>query len=103
MGDRIPWLSALESLAKVASAAGLFAYLLTRGGVRPIAATTLTLAHLLVLSCVMPTSAELVFMTAITLGTCSYAVLAVDRLWLRAGIVAGCFITFGLLLVQASV
>ncbi len=93
----------LDVLAKVAAAAGLFAYLLNRGGVRPIAATTITLAHLLALSCVMPTSAELVFVTAIALGTCSYAVLAVDWPLLRAGIVAGCFIAFGLLLAQASV
>jgi hypothetical protein len=103
MGDRAPWLSVLEVLAKVAAAAGLFAYLLSRGGVRPIAATAVTLAHLLALSCVMPISPEAVFVTAITLGTCSYAVLAVDRPWLRAGIVAGCFITLGLILAQASV
>lgn len=103
MGDLVAWFSVLDVLAKVAIAAGMFTYLLTRGGVRPGAATAMTLAHLLALSCVMPTSAELVFVTAIALGTCTYSVLAVDRPWLRAGIIAICFITFGLLLAQASV
>ena len=97
MGEPVPWLWVLEVFAKVAVAAGLFAYLLTRGGVRPIAATTVTLALLLALFCVSPTGAERLFVTTIALGTCSYAVLAIKRPWLRAGIIAGCFITFGLL------
>ena len=100
MGEPAPWLWVLEVLAKVAAAAGLFAYLLTRGGVRPVAATTVTLALLLALFWVGPTGAERLFVTTIALGTCSYAVLAINRSWLRAGIIAGCFITFGLLRVR---
>jgi hypothetical protein len=102
MGDLAPWLSVLEALAKVMAAAALYAYLLHRGGVRPAAASVVILALFSALSCVMPISAELVFVTALTLGTCSYAVLAVDRPWVRAGIVAACFITFGALAAQAS-
>jgi hypothetical protein len=102
MADHVPWLPVLEALAKILAAAALYGYLLHRGGIRPAAASTVILAQFLALSCVMPTSAEMVFVTAVTLGTCSYAVLVVDRPWVRAGIVAACFITFGALLAQAS-
>jgi hypothetical protein len=92
----------LGYLAKLTAAAGLFAYLLHRGGLRPAAVTTITLAHVLVLFCVMPAPAEFVLAVTITLGTCSYAVLAVDRSWFRAGIVALCFVSIGVLCGQAS-
>src|SRR4051794_11922499 len=100
MEDRFPWLAAIEALAKLAAAASLFAYLLHRGGLRPAAVTTVTLAHVLALFCVMPAPMEFVFATTVTLGTCTYVVLAVDRPWLQVGIVVACFITFGALLAQ---
>src|SRR4051812_33723972 len=102
MEDRFPWLAMLEALAKLTAAAGLFAYLLHRAGLRAAAVTTVTLAHVMVVFCAMPSPVEFVLTATITLGTCSYAVLAVDRPWLRAGIVVACFITFGTLLAQAS-
>jgi hypothetical protein len=103
MQDGFPWLVVLESLAKLAAAAGLFAYLLHRAGLGPRAVTTVILAHVVAVFCVMPWPAEFVFAATITLGTCSYALLAVDRPRLRTGIVAACFIIFGALLAQASV
>jgi hypothetical protein len=51
---------------------------------------------------VIPAPAEFVLAATITFGTCTYAVLAVDRPWLRGGIAIACFITFGTLLAQAS-
>jgi hypothetical protein len=102
MEDHFPWLAVLEAVAKLAAAAALFAYLLHRGGVRPKAVAAVTLANLLALFCVLPGPAEFVFAATIALGTSSYAVLAVDRPWLRAGIVVACFVTIGTLLAQAS-
>jgi hypothetical protein len=103
MGEPVSWLSVLDVLAKVAAAAGLFAYLLNRGGVRPIAATTVTLALLLALFCVSFTGAGRWPVTIIAFMTCTYAVLAIERSWTRAGIIAGCFIAFGLLRNQEAV
>jgi hypothetical protein len=94
-------LAGLEFLAKIAAAATLFAYLLRRGGVRPAAVTTVIVAQLMALFCVMPAPAELVFVSMITLGICTYAILAVDRLWIWMAIVVACAITFGALLAQA--
>jgi hypothetical protein len=102
MQDRFPWLAVLEPLAKLTAAASMFAWLLHRARLRPAAVTTVTLAHVIVLFCLMPVPAELVFAAIIVLGTCSYAVLAVDRPWLRAGVVIACFIIIGALLAQAS-
>src|SRR5687768_4171456 len=54
MEERFPWLGALAALAKLTAAATLFAYLLRRGGLRPAAVTTVTLAHVMALFCLMP-------------------------------------------------
>src|SRR5262245_60260694 len=102
MEGRVPWLAVLEASAKLTAAASLFAYLLHRGGLRPAAVTSVTLAHVMALVCNMPAPPEFVLAATITLGSCSYAILSVDRPWLRAGIVVACFITFGALLAQAS-
>jgi hypothetical protein len=102
MEDFFPWLEVLEDLAKLTAAASLFAYLLHRRGLRPVAVTTVTLAHVMALFCVMPTPAEFAFAATVTLGICTYAVLAVDRTGLRAAIVVACFLTFGGLCAQAS-
>jgi hypothetical protein len=102
MTDVTLWLDLLPHLAKLTAAAGLFAYLLHRGGLRPAAVSMVTLAHVLAFLCAMPISAEFVLAVTITLGTCSYAVLAVDRFWVRAGVVVACFVLFGALCYQAS-
>jgi hypothetical protein len=49
------------------------------------------------LFCVIPAPAEFAFASIIALGSCSYAVLAVDRPWLRFAIVLACFIALGAL------
>jgi hypothetical protein len=96
------WLDLLSPLAKLTAAAGLFGYLLHRGGLRAAAVSAVTLAHVLAFFCVMPISAEFVLAVTITLGTCSYAVLVVERFWVRAGVVVACFALFGALCYQAS-
>ncbi len=107
MEERFPWLGALVALAKLTAAATLFAYLLRRGGLRPAAVTTVTSAHLMALFCVVPVSMHdsivPVLAAMITLGTCTYAVLAVDRPWLQAAIVLACFLMFGAFLARESV
>ena len=105
--DRFPRLGAPVALAKLTAAATLFAYLLRRGGLRPAAVTTVTVAHVMSLFCLMPASMpdsiEPVLAAMFTLGTCTYAVLAVDRPWLQAAIVLACFIMFGAFLARESV
>jgi hypothetical protein len=103
MGEPVSWLSVLDVLAKVAAAAGLFAYLLNRGGVRPIAAMTVTLALLLALFYLSFTGPGRLSVTIIAFMACTYVVLAIERSWTRAGIIAGCFIAFGLIRNQDAV
>ena len=45
MEDRYPWLSVLGFLSKLAAVASLFAFLLRRGGLRPIAVAAVTAAQ----------------------------------------------------------
>ncbi len=90
------------TLAKLASAAGLYAFLLHRGGLRPAAVVSVSLAQGMALLCVVPAPVEFVFVTTITLGTCTYAVLALDRPRLQVGILGLCFITFGAMLAHDS-
>ena len=102
MEDRYPWLSVLGFLSKLAAVASLFAFLLRRGGLRPIAVAAVTAAQTMTLLCVVPAPAEFVFATTFVVGTCTYAVLVVDRPWIRIGIVTACFITYGALVAQVS-
>lgn len=103
MENHFPWLAAIEALAKLTAAASLFAYLLHRAGLRLAAVITVTLAHVTAMFCAIPAApGEFVFATTVTLGTCTYAILAVHRPWLKTGIVATCLTLFGALLAQAS-
>jgi hypothetical protein len=102
MENHFPWLKVLEVVAKITAVVCLFAYLLHRRGLRPEAVATVTLAQVMALFCVMPASAEFVFAATVALGTCTYAVLTVDRPGLRAAVVVACFITFGGLCAQVS-
>jgi hypothetical protein len=102
MKEQFPWLDALEALAKLTTAVGLFAFLLHRGGLRAAAVTLVTLANLAALFCVLPAPGEFVLAATITFGTCSYAVLLVEWPWMRVAIVAVCLLTFDALVAQAS-
>jgi hypothetical protein len=102
MEYQFAWRAVLEAVAKLTAATSLFAYLLRRGGLRPAAVIAVTLAHVTALFFLLPMPPEFVFMAILSLGTCSYAVLAVDRPWLRTGIVVACFVTSGTVLAQAS-
>jgi hypothetical protein len=84
------WSELFAAFAKLATAAGLFAYLLHLGGLRPMAISLLTIAHVMSLCCLLPISAELGGFGVLILGTCTYAVLAVDRPRLRASVVILC-------------
>jgi hypothetical protein len=60
------------------------------------------LAQFMLLMCILPLPVEFIFAATVSMGTCSYAVLVVDRPWLRGGIVIACHIIFGVLLAQTS-
>jgi hypothetical protein len=84
------WFALLEAIAKLVAATGLFAYLLHLGGLHSKAVTVVTLAHLMALLCISPCPGELILFWTLIQGTCTYAVLAVDRPRLRASIVISC-------------
>jgi hypothetical protein len=84
------WSELFEAIAKLVTVVGLFAYLLHLGGLRPKAVTAVTLAHLTALFCIAPCPGELILFWTLIQGTCTYAVLAVDRPRFRASIVIAC-------------
>ena len=87
--------------AKLTAAAFLFAYLLYLGGVRPGRLTDhsgpcpVSPLHL-------SPSAEVIFSGLLFPGTCTYAVLAVDRPRFRAFIVVACFLALVLPVLTVS-
>jgi hypothetical protein len=97
-----PWSELFGATAKLTAAAFLFAYLLYLGGVRPGAAALITAAHVQFLLCICPLSAEVIFSGLLILGTCTYAVLVVDRPRSRAFIVVACFLALVLPVLTVS-
>jgi hypothetical protein len=90
----------LEVLAKFVAATSAYAYLLYRGGVRRGPAVAVSLAHASVLFCLFPVAREGTVAATLALGTCTYAVLAVDSPSFSAGIVVVVVIAFFVCLVR---